>query len=163
MLGLQCCSGFFLVVASGATFSLRAWASHCGGFSCYCGAQTLGCTGSRAPEDRLSGCGCIRLVAPKHVGCSQVMDWTHVSCTGRWIVYPWATREVPKNFSLFVPICYCNTPLCHLHLQCLSHSLANFSGTLVTLMSRVMWWSNNIWQKRLPLQVWLFEEYFSGS
>ena len=33
------------------------------------------------------------LVAPLHVGSSWTRDWTHVSCTGRRILYHWATRE----------------------------------------------------------------------
>jgi len=33
------------------------------------------------------------LVEPWHVGFSQTSDWTHVSCTGKWILYQWATRE----------------------------------------------------------------------
>ena len=28
-----------------------------------------------------------------HVVSSWTRDWSHVSCTGRWILYQWATRE----------------------------------------------------------------------
>ena len=35
------------------------------------------------------------LVAPWRVGSSQIRDRTDVSCIGRWILYPWATREAP--------------------------------------------------------------------
>ena len=44
----------------------------------------------------------------------------------------------PRTVSLFYitsPINYCNTPF--YQLQCLSHFLANFSGTLVTLISGI--------------------------
>ena len=27
---------------------------------------------------------------------SPPRGWTHISCTGRWILYHWATREAPK-------------------------------------------------------------------
>ena len=33
------------------------------------------------------------LAALWHVGFSWMRDCTHVSCTGRWILYHWATRE----------------------------------------------------------------------
>ena len=29
-------------------------------------------------------------------GSSWPRDWTHISCTGRWILYHWATREAPE-------------------------------------------------------------------
>ena len=29
-------------------------------------------------------------------GSSRPRDWTHISCTGRWILYHWATREAPE-------------------------------------------------------------------
>ena len=32
-------------------------------------------------------------IAPRHVGCSQTRNRTHVSCTGRQILYHWATWE----------------------------------------------------------------------
>ena len=38
------------------------------------------------------------LVAPWHVGSSWIRDRTHVSCTGRQILYQWATREAPEEF-----------------------------------------------------------------
>ena len=55
-----------------------------------------------AVEDRLNSCGAL---APQHVGSSQTRDhWTCVFCTGRRILYHWATREAPclcYNFYLF--------------------------------------------------------------
>ena len=35
-------------------------------------------------------------VAPRHVGSSQIRDWTHVSCTGRRILHHWASSEAPR-------------------------------------------------------------------
>ena len=39
------------------------------------------------------------LVAPRHAGSSWTRDWTHVSLTGKRILYHWTTREV-LNFLL---------------------------------------------------------------
>ena len=36
---------------------------------------------------------CSGSVVPQHVGSSQIRDWIHVSCSGRWILYHWVTRE----------------------------------------------------------------------
>ena len=73
-------------------------ASQCSGFSC-CQAQTVGHTGfsscgmwaqqlwfpgSRAQAQQLR---CMGLVAPWHVGSSQIRDQTCVSCIGKWILY----------------------------------------------------------------------------
>ena len=59
-LGLRCCEGFSLVVASGGYSSCRAQASHCSGFCC--GAQVLGrvgfgSCGSQTLKHRFSTCG----------------------------------------------------------------------------------------------------------
>ena len=40
------------------------------------------------------------LVAPWHVGSSQIRDWTRVSCIGRQVLYHWATREAPGKLPL---------------------------------------------------------------
>ena len=45
----------------------------------------------------------MRLVALWYVESSRTRDWTHVSCIGRQILYPWATREA--QFNSFVLIC----------------------------------------------------------
>ena len=81
------------------------WAPHCSSFFC-CAAQALGwasvVVGVRAPRLGLPssraqaqslwyvGGG---LVAPPYVGSSWIRDQTCVSCTGRKILKPWATRE----------------------------------------------------------------------
>ena len=67
-------------------------ASHCCGFSC-CRAQTvraqrISSFSSSALEQRLSSCGA------RHVRSSWIRDWTHISCTGRGILYHSATKEV---------------------------------------------------------------------
>ena len=72
-------------------------ASHCGGFSC-CGVQAPGCTGFSscvgsvvvAPGLQSTGSAVVArgLVAPQHVGSSQIRDRTWVSCIGRKILYP---------------------------------------------------------------------------
>ena len=38
------------------------------------------------------------LVAPQHVVPSQIRDRTCVSCTDRWILYHWTTREASRDF-----------------------------------------------------------------
>ena len=65
---LLLCAGFLQLRRVGATLRCSAWASHCGGFSCY-GAWALGTRalvvvalglsscGSQALEHRLSSCG----------------------------------------------------------------------------------------------------------
>ena len=79
----------------------HAGASHCSGFSC-CGAQAPGCglqwllfLGSRAQAQELR---CTVLVALQCVGSSRTRDWTRVSCTSRWVLYCWATREAREPF-----------------------------------------------------------------
>ena len=56
VLGLHCCVGFSLIMASGGHSSHGAQASHCGGFSC-CGARALGVQASVAVVHELSSCG----------------------------------------------------------------------------------------------------------
>ena len=67
-------------------------ASHCCGFSC-CRAQTvraqrISSFSSSALEQRFSSRGAW------HVRSSWIRDWTHISCTGRGILYHSATKEV---------------------------------------------------------------------
>ena len=73
--------------------SCNVQASHCRGFAC-CRAQALkimsfSSCGSWAQQLQHMG-----LVALWHVGSSQIRDWTHVPCIGRWILNHWTTREV---------------------------------------------------------------------
>ena len=93
---LCCCMDFALAV--------ECWGCPLvAGFSC-CTAQALGREGFNsygvwAQELQLPGSGaqaqqlCTSLVALRHVGASWLRDWTCVSCTGRQILYHWATRE----------------------------------------------------------------------
>ena len=91
--------------AAPASRSVRA--SHCSGFSCW-GAQALehsgfsSCNtwaqelqflGSRAQAQQL---WCPGLIAPWHVGSSQIKDGIRVSCIGTWLLYHWTTREALK-------------------------------------------------------------------
>ena len=88
--------GFPLAVVSGATLWLQ-WP----GFSLKwllllrsmgsrpCMLQWLWLLGSRA--------------VPQHVGSSRIGDWIHVSYTGRWIPYPWVTREATAGMLNHLP------------------------------------------------------------
>ena len=92
---------------AGFLSSSGAWASLCGGFSC-CAEQALGCAdfsscSSMTLEHRLSSCGPQGLIAPSHVGSSQIKDRTCVSCDGRQILYHWATRKSPSDFLILAP------------------------------------------------------------
>ena len=42
------------------------------------------------------------LVSPQHEGSSRNRNWTHVSCTGRQILYHWATREALAHFLNYI-------------------------------------------------------------
>ena len=55
--------------------------------------QQLWLPGPRAPSQQLR---CAGLVAPWHVGSSWIWYRTHASCTGRWILYWWASREAQR-------------------------------------------------------------------
>ena len=65
-----------------------------------CGAQALGAQASVAVTHWLQSPGSVAvvhwLVAQRHVGSSQTRDQIHVPCTGRQILNPWATKEVPS-------------------------------------------------------------------
>ena len=54
-------------------------------------------TGSREPG--LQYLWHMGLVVPLHVRFSWIRGRTQVSCIGRWILYHWATREVPGSYS----------------------------------------------------------------
>ena len=75
-------------------------ASHCG-VSSHCRAWILWLAGLR---ELCVSTGSIvvpqGLAAPQHVGSSWTRDRTRVSCIGRWTLYPWATREAPRNLDL---------------------------------------------------------------
>ena len=78
-------------------------ASHCRG-SCRCAARALGQAGfvaatrglsgfsSRAQDHGLRSCGAWAQLCCAS-GIFWIRDRTPVSYTGRWILYPWATRE----------------------------------------------------------------------
>ena len=72
MLGLGCCRGFSLAVASGSYSGVGEQASHCGGFSCF-RAQTLG--------HSLNGCG---TWAELLLGCEFSLDQGSNPCLLHW-------------------------------------------------------------------------------
>ena len=91
VLGLCCCPGFSLLVASGG-YSLVAV---CGPLTAVAAsvakhrlqgtwAQLLWLLGSRAQPQWLWHTG---LAAPRHAGSSRTRDQTGVSCTGRQILH----------------------------------------------------------------------------
>ena len=99
-------------VSGGLLSGCGTQASHCGAFPCYgAWAQAF-----RIQEFRLAGSVVIApgpralaqllwhtgTVAPRHVASFQPRDWTLVSCTGRRILYHWATREA--QFQLFLKL-----------------------------------------------------------
>ena len=77
--------------------SCGAQASHRSGFFC-CGALACGLRISRCRDS----------VALPHVGSSRTRDRTHVSCTGRWIPYRWATRDVPQAHCTYRALYFCS-------------------------------------------------------
>ena len=84
-------------------FAYGVQASHCSIFSCL-GAWTVGWGGfgscsSQVLEHSFSS-WCTGFVAPQHVGSSRIRDRTGISCTGRRILYHWATREARITISL---------------------------------------------------------------
>ena len=106
MLGLCCCPGFSLVAAREG-YSLvvvcrlfvavaSIVAGHRLGWECSsCDSQAL--------EHRLCNCG-IDLVVPQHVGSSQTRDQTCDSCTGRQILYQWASDQGSPLIILYLCI-----------------------------------------------------------
>ena len=80
---------------------------YCTAFSsCITWAQQFWLPGSREQAQQL---WCTGLVALWHVGSSQIRDWTHVSCIGRWIL----TTEPPGKPRILVWY----APCCHLLSQ----------------------------------------------
>ena len=85
VLGLRFCARAFSSCGkAGATLHRGVWVSHYRGLSC-CGAQ--------APDAQAQQFWLTGLVAPRHVGSSQMRARTHVPCIGRWILNHCATRE----------------------------------------------------------------------
>ena len=97
VLGLHCCTGFSLVVASGGYFfvvllelltEVASLVAKPG--SGVHGLQELWFPDSRAQAQWLWYMG---LIAPRCVGSSPTGDRTRVSCIDRWILYHGTTRE----------------------------------------------------------------------
>ena len=87
MLCLRCCTQAF---SSCRELGYSSWQR--GGFSLRWLPllQTVG-----SGERRLQWFWHVGLVALWRVGSSWTRDWSHVPCTGRWILNHWTTREVP--------------------------------------------------------------------
>ena len=87
---------FLWLLQVGVTLSCSAQASQCSGFwlwgaSSRPGLQQAGLSASRAQTRKLRSTG---LVALQRVASSQIRNHSHHAfCTGRQILYPWATRE----------------------------------------------------------------------
>ena len=90
-LGLRCCTWAFsscgergatLHWGSWATFCCRAWASHCGGFSCS-GARALGARASVVVARRLSSCGSRALELRLSSCGSRALEHRLSSCGAR--------------------------------------------------------------------------------
>ena len=104
MLGVHCSSGFSLAAASRSCSCCSVWASHAVEHGLWgMGASVLGTT-------RLWSTGSIvvahtgstklwHLVAPQHMGSSQIRDRTHVSYIGGCFIYHRAIREAPDIIS----------------------------------------------------------------
>ena len=96
MLGLCCFEGFCLVAVIWSYSSCSARASHCSGFSS-CGAWALGLWASAVaipgPSSTDSVVVMHRLSSSAACGIFLDRRVNRVSCTDRWILYHWATRE----------------------------------------------------------------------
>ena len=104
---LLLCGLFASWVERGLLSSCGALTSPCDGVSC-CRACALGHAGfsscSMCPQQLwLRG-----LAAPWHVGSSWIRDRTCVSCFGRQILYPRATREACSSLFLSLATCLPN-------------------------------------------------------
>ena len=91
-------SGFLQVQQAEAAVPRGAWASHCSGLSC-CEAQAPGTGASvveaHRPQSAWASVTVARgLTSLQHVESFQTRHWTHVPCTGRWILIHCHTREV---------------------------------------------------------------------
>ena len=67
-----------------------------------CRAQALGHLGFSSYGSRLWSTSLVvwytSLDASQHVGSSWIRDQTHVSCTGKWVLYHWATKKALYPF-----------------------------------------------------------------
>ena len=100
MLGVHCCTGFFLVVVSRG-YSLVVVQGLLIAVASLVVEHRLNSCSSQALEHRLSSCGAWGLAALQHVGSSQTRDQTCISCISRWILYHWPPGKPPKG--LFKP------------------------------------------------------------
>ena len=97
---LCCCTPLSLAAKSKGYSSHRVQAAYCSGSS-RCRDRLRSVQASVAAAPGLSSTGSVgvqcELRCPWHVGSSQTKDWTHGSCTGRQVLYHWATRDAPNS------------------------------------------------------------------
>ena len=112
--GLHCCARASLTAVNRGYSPLqRAGCSCCGAWALgrqasvavACGLWFLG---SRAQVQHLWLTG---LLAPRHVGFSQIRERNCISCIGRPTLYHWATREAPGTELLILEISCWDTQL----------------------------------------------------
>ena len=105
VLGLCCCvncppaaesRGYSIAVVCGLLTAASSLFAERGlqGTQASIAACGLSICGSRAREHGLNSCDA-GFSCSTHVGSSWIRDGTHVSCSGRQILYHWATREAP--------------------------------------------------------------------
>ena len=104
VLGLCCCMAFFLAVVSWgsslvvmcglpiAVASLVAEHRRQGKQASVFVACALRSCGSW-PRAQAQSLPCTGLVAMHPMGSFRITDWTSVSCTGKWVLYHWASRK----------------------------------------------------------------------
>ena len=97
VLSLCCVTSFSPLVARGGS-SLAAVHDFHTAVASLVAEQVLACMAPAVVAPRLQTTGSIvvayRLIAPQHVGSSQIRDRTPVPCIGRPILNHWTTREV---------------------------------------------------------------------
>ena len=113
-------------------------------------------------------------VALCRVGSSQIRDWTHVSCIGRWILYHRATMEAllylfnvvfPSVFAASDTVQKCSSPVFDLYIRwvmfffCDLFSLHFYATQLCGCMK---WWflhSVTVWFSTV-VEIYFFQNIF---
>ena len=114
VLGLRCCGGFSLVVASGGSApvaTLRFPAEVASLVSTCSGRAGFSSCGSRDLEHRLIGHGPRASLTLRQVGSSQIRNRAHLSCIGRTILHHWGTREALEYLYIKIRSPFCSKPV----------------------------------------------------
>ena len=106
--------------------------------SCPTLCNPMNCSLPRPPIHKISQARILECVAISFArGSSQSRDRTLISCTGRQVLYQWATWEAPfialVSLLLF-NLSFCHSPLLYLHL----HFLFSKSNQWQTLCSSIL-------------------------